>query len=195
MVTDRVTIGAAALTAVLRDPLYLAHVLVTLDQLVSERLEIALGTGYPLSTKNELDAVTTTYRERAGRVDEAVRFWKRHWSGDDRDFAGQVHGPLGPGAPVDAEPARWPRESGWPATASHAPSPGRAPVQHADRAAAGLPAVLRRVRGGLYGLARRVRRRGARHIVLRMGSFDHYERNVRAIADGVMPALHAMNLD
>lgn len=33
MVTDRVTIGTAALTAVLREPLALAHMIVTLDQL------------------------------------------------------------------------------------------------------------------------------------------------------------------
>ncbi|XVV06632.1 LLM class flavin-dependent oxidoreductase [Actinosynnema sp. CA-248983] len=258
MITNRVTIGTAALTAVLRDPLYLAHILVTLDQLAGDRLRIALGTGFPLPAKAELDAVTTTYSQRAGRVDEAVEFWKRHWRGEDGDFVGKhvdltglenQSPPTTPGGPKI-----WLASNGKPRAVARtgaqydgwlpvridpdeyavslrqirevAEAAGRDPqsvepslyitVNINDdpaEALAGLedytdrynnmPIEPLRAYQLYYGgsakdftsyLAEYVEA-GARHIVLRMGTFDHYERNVQAIAEGVMPALHAMNVD
>ncbi|WP_309113188.1 LLM class flavin-dependent oxidoreductase [Saccharothrix sp.] len=258
MITNRVTIGTAALTAVLRDPLYLAHILVTLDQLAGDRLRIALGTGFPLPAKAELDAVTTTYSQRAGRVDEAVEFWKRHWRGEDGDFVGKhvdltglenQSPPTTPGGPKI-----WLASNGKPRAVARtgaqydgwlpvridpdeyrvslrqirevAEAAGRDPLaiepslyitvninDDPAEALAGLedytdrynnmPIEPLRAYQLYYGgsakdftsyLAEYVEA-GARHIVLRMGTFDHYERNVRAIAEGVMPALHAMNVD
>jgi alkanesulfonate monooxygenase SsuD/methylene tetrahydromethanopterin reductase-like flavin-dependent oxidoreductase (luciferase family) len=258
MITNRVTIGTAALTAVLRDPLYLAHILVTLDQLAGDRLRIALGTGFPLPAKAELDAVTTTYSQRAGRVDEAVEFWKRHWRGQDGDFIGKhvdltglenQSPPTTPGGP-----RIWLASNGKPRAVARtgaqydgwlpvridpdeyrvslrrirevAEAAGRDPdaVEPAlyitvninddpADALAGLedytdrynnmPIEPLRAYQLYYGgsaedftsyLAEYVEA-GARHIVLRMGTFDHYEANVQAIAEGVMPALHAMNVD
>lgn len=89
MVTERVTIGTAALTAVLREPLALGHILVTLDQISGGRLKLGIGTGAPLPVQSEHDAVTMSYRERRERVDEAVKAWKTVWRDEEGDLAGR----------------------------------------------------------------------------------------------------------
>jgi alkanesulfonate monooxygenase SsuD/methylene tetrahydromethanopterin reductase-like flavin-dependent oxidoreductase (luciferase family) len=89
MVTDRVTIGTAALTAVLREPLALAHIIVTLDQISGGRLKLGIGTGAPLPVQSEYDAVTMSYQERVERVDEAVKAWKTVWREEDGNLAGK----------------------------------------------------------------------------------------------------------
>lgn len=89
MVTERISIGTASLTAVLRDPVASAHIIVTLDQISRGRLKLGIGTGAPLPVQEEYDAVTMTYRERRERVDEAVRAWKTVWRGEDGDLAGK----------------------------------------------------------------------------------------------------------
>lgn len=89
MVTERVTIGTAALTAVLREPLALAHIIVTLDQISGGRLKLGVGTGAPLPVQSEYDAVTMPYRERRERVDEAVKAWKTVWREEDGDLVGK----------------------------------------------------------------------------------------------------------
>ncbi len=89
LVTDRITIGTAALTAVLREPLTLAHTMATLDHLAPGRVKFAIGTGAPLPVQEEYDRITMPFRERRERVDEAVRLWKKAWRGEDGDLAGQ----------------------------------------------------------------------------------------------------------
>jgi len=86
--TERVSVGTAALIAIRREPVTLAHTIVTLDHISGGRLELAIGTGAPLPIKSESDAVTMKYAERAGRIDEAVVSWKRAWSGQDGDLKG-----------------------------------------------------------------------------------------------------------
>lgn len=108
MVTKNVTIGTAALTAVLREPKTLAHAMVTLDQLSGGRLKMGLGMGEPLPVNNESDQVTMSYTERIGRVDEAIAAFKAVWQGRDDDLKGQYYNlselrlqgpPMTPGGP------------------------------------------------------------------------------------------------
>ncbi|MBM9506428.1 LLM class flavin-dependent oxidoreductase [Actinacidiphila acididurans] len=108
MVTKNVTIGTAALTAVLREPKTLAHAMVTLDQLSGGRLKMGLGMGEPLPVNNESDQVTMSYTERIGRVDEAIAAFKAVWQGRDDDLKGAYYNlselrlqgpPMTPGGP------------------------------------------------------------------------------------------------
>jgi alkanesulfonate monooxygenase SsuD/methylene tetrahydromethanopterin reductase-like flavin-dependent oxidoreductase (luciferase family) len=91
MVTKQVTIGTAALTAVLREPKSLAHAITTLDQLANGRLVMGLGMGEPLPVNNESDAVTMTYTERITRVDEVIQAFKKVWRGEDGDLKGRYY--------------------------------------------------------------------------------------------------------
>jgi alkanesulfonate monooxygenase SsuD/methylene tetrahydromethanopterin reductase-like flavin-dependent oxidoreductase (luciferase family) len=258
MVTDRIVIGTAALTAVLREPLTLAHTIVTLDQISQGRLRLAIGTGAPLPVQAEYDRVTMSYRERAGRVDEAVKFFKRAWRNEEGDLVGeyadlsdlrlqspptQFGGPElwlasngKPGAvartgtlydgwmPILINPDEYARSLA--AIRETASAAGRDPDaistslyvtvninQDAAAAKAGLndythtynelPLSAMEPYQLYYGgsaadfaawLGEYVEA-GARHFILRIGSFDNYEEHVRAIADGVVPVLHAMDVD
>lgn len=87
--TNHITIGTAALIAVRREPVTLAHTISTLDHACDGRLCLAIGTGAPLPVKSELDAMTMTYAERAGRVDEAIALWKRGWSDAEGSLSGE----------------------------------------------------------------------------------------------------------
>jgi alkanesulfonate monooxygenase SsuD/methylene tetrahydromethanopterin reductase-like flavin-dependent oxidoreductase (luciferase family) len=91
MVTNDVTIGTAALTAVLREPKSLAHAITTLDQLSNGRLKMGLGMGEPLPVNNESDLVPMSYTERITRVDEMIRAFKTVWEGRDGDLKGQYY--------------------------------------------------------------------------------------------------------
>jgi alkanesulfonate monooxygenase SsuD/methylene tetrahydromethanopterin reductase-like flavin-dependent oxidoreductase (luciferase family) len=93
MITERVTIGTAAITAVSREPLSLAHTIVTLDQLSGGRLRLGIGTGAPLPVQSEYDAITMTYRERRERVDEMVTAWRTVWNNEDGDLVGKGRRP------------------------------------------------------------------------------------------------------
>lgn len=258
MVTEQITIGTAALTAVLREPLTLAHAIATLDQVSLGRLKLAIGTGQPLPVNDEEAAVTMSYSERAGRVDEAVKFWKRAWRNEDGELVGKYFDlselRLQMPPTQHGGPELWLASNGNPVavrrTANHydgwmpiqitpdeyrrslaaireaTSAAGRDPDaiaptlyttvninQDADEARAGLEDYTHRYnelplaamsRFQLYyggsekdfaGWLGEYVEAGARHIVLRLGSFDHYDRQVRAIADGVVPAVHAMKVD
>ncbi|WP_370943957.1 LLM class flavin-dependent oxidoreductase [Amycolatopsis sp. cg5] len=251
-VTEHVTVGTAALTAVLRDPILLAHTIVTLDQCSGGRLKLAIGTGNPLPVKAEYDAVTMRYDERAARVDEMIKFFKRAWRGEDGDYTGEYHDyqalrdqspPLQKGGPPiwlgsNGKPKAVARAGklydGWmpvlSTPAKYAESlkairdtaciTNRDPDEISTSvyvtvnlsnskqdAMAGLEDFTRRYNNlplapmsayQLYfgGSASAFTRwisdyadAGARHIVIRVGSFDHYDRQVRTLADEVVPAV------
>ncbi|MEU4767022.1 LLM class flavin-dependent oxidoreductase [Actinosynnema sp. NPDC023794] len=256
--TSRITVGTAALIASTREPVNLAHSLVTLDHAASGRLQLAIGTGSPLPVKSEDDAVPMSYNERAGRVDEAVTAWKQVWSGDDGELKSnywdlrglreqpppaQAGGPqmwLASGntpkavaragryydgwMPLVPDPADY--ETGWAAICKAAEEAGRAPdamtpsmfvtinlTSDADRARAELEDYTQRYYRLPLGTMSRIMpffggspedcvrwlgeyvRAGARHFVLRMGSFENGAEHLRLTAEHVLPALRALQID
>ncbi|MFI6347319.1 LLM class flavin-dependent oxidoreductase [Streptomyces sp. NPDC050560] len=93
-VTTRVTLGTAALTAALRQPLIGAHMAASLDHMARSRLILGLGAGFPLpETQEEFEAAGADFATRVGRLDETAALWRRAWdstrTGAPGDFAGR----------------------------------------------------------------------------------------------------------
>jgi alkanesulfonate monooxygenase SsuD/methylene tetrahydromethanopterin reductase-like flavin-dependent oxidoreductase (luciferase family) len=79
-VTERITIGTAALTAALRHPLIGANMLASLDHASGGRLRVGLGSGFPIpESVEEFAAVGLPFEARAARLDEIVRLWRETW--------------------------------------------------------------------------------------------------------------------
>ena len=79
-VTNRVRLGTAALTAALRQPLIGANMVASLDHASRGRLELALGSGFPIpETEQEFTAAGVPFGQRVGRADETVRLWRQAW--------------------------------------------------------------------------------------------------------------------
>jgi alkanesulfonate monooxygenase SsuD/methylene tetrahydromethanopterin reductase-like flavin-dependent oxidoreductase (luciferase family) len=82
--TSTVTLGTAALTATLRDPVLAAHAIATVDQLAEGRLVLGLGAGFPVpDTEAEFELVGVPFASRITRLVETVAFWRSLWSPDD----------------------------------------------------------------------------------------------------------------
>lgn len=79
-VTRTVSIGTAALTGALRQPLLAAHAIATLDQVAAGRTILGLGTGFPYpETEAEFKAAGARFDQRVGRLTEAVELWRALW--------------------------------------------------------------------------------------------------------------------
>jgi alkanesulfonate monooxygenase SsuD/methylene tetrahydromethanopterin reductase-like flavin-dependent oxidoreductase (luciferase family) len=79
-VTSRVTLGTAALTAALRQPVIGAGLVASLDRASAGRLVVALGSGFPMpDTELEFAAAGASYAQRVGRTDETARIWRQAW--------------------------------------------------------------------------------------------------------------------
>ncbi len=80
-VTDRVTLGTAALTAALRHPVIGANMVASLHHACAGRLELGLGSGFPIpETAEEFAAVGVEFDQRVGRLDEIVKLWRKAWA-------------------------------------------------------------------------------------------------------------------
>lgn len=93
-VTHEITLGTAALTATLRHPVIGANLVSSLHHAAGGRLELALGSGFPVpETQREFAAVDVPYEQRVGRLDETVRLWRTAWaasqSGAPNQFTGR----------------------------------------------------------------------------------------------------------
>ena len=109
-----VSIGTAALTGSLRNPILAAHAIATLDQVAEGRLILGLGAGFPYpETEAEFGVAGARFDQRVGRLLEGVQVWRALWD-PERDvfeplsFAGKytnVEGlegltlPVRPGGP------------------------------------------------------------------------------------------------
>jgi alkanesulfonate monooxygenase SsuD/methylene tetrahydromethanopterin reductase-like flavin-dependent oxidoreductase (luciferase family) len=257
-VTRRVTIGTAALIAVLREPLMLAQTIATLDQVSGGRVRLGIGTGSPLPIRSEMAAVRVPYSERAGRVDEAVTLFRRAWNGGDGALRGKYWDLEGlrrqPPPAQPGGPAFWLASNGSPrvvariagcydgwmpllpdagqyarawssirdAVSAAGRDPGvvtpslfatinvnsdaaraRADLDYYSRRYYGLPLMKMSELQPYFGgperecaewLAGYVRA-GARHIVLRIGSFDEYGKQLHATAETVLPMLRSLTTD
>jgi alkanesulfonate monooxygenase SsuD/methylene tetrahydromethanopterin reductase-like flavin-dependent oxidoreductase (luciferase family) len=79
-VTERITLGTAAFTAALRHPLIGANLIVSLQHAAASRLEVGLGSGFPIpESADEFAAVGVPFEARAARLDEIVRLWRTAW--------------------------------------------------------------------------------------------------------------------
>jgi alkanesulfonate monooxygenase SsuD/methylene tetrahydromethanopterin reductase-like flavin-dependent oxidoreductase (luciferase family) len=97
-VTERVTLGTAAMIAPLRHPLLAAAQAATVDQLSAGRLILGLGAGAPLpESRREFDSVGMPFAGRSARLDDSVALWRRTWDGHG-EFADALP-PARPGGP------------------------------------------------------------------------------------------------
>ncbi len=83
--TRRIALGTSVLNAPYYNPVVLARQLTTLDVLSGGRLRVGLGLGW---SKDELDAVGVSMKERGRRTDEFVRVLKAIWTTDPVEFQG-----------------------------------------------------------------------------------------------------------
>lgn len=89
-VTKRVTLGTAALTATLRNPLIGANMLTSLDHASGSRLAIGLGAGFPIpESADEFAAVGVPFADRVRRLDETTQLWRVIWGGHQTSFNGR----------------------------------------------------------------------------------------------------------
>jgi alkanesulfonate monooxygenase SsuD/methylene tetrahydromethanopterin reductase-like flavin-dependent oxidoreductase (luciferase family) len=89
-VTSRITLGTAALTAALRQPVIGANLVAGLDHATGGRLVLGLGAGFPIpDSAAEFGAVGVPFEQRVGRLDETVRVWRQAWTGGQAAFRGR----------------------------------------------------------------------------------------------------------
>lgn len=82
-VTERVTLGTAALLPVLRRPVQAAQTLASIDQLSGGRLTVAVGAGFPGRFGRPLyDLSEVPWGRRFARLDETVALWRQLWTSD-----------------------------------------------------------------------------------------------------------------
>jgi alkanesulfonate monooxygenase SsuD/methylene tetrahydromethanopterin reductase-like flavin-dependent oxidoreductase (luciferase family) len=90
-VTDRITLGTAALQPVLRRPVQTAQVLASIDQLSQGRLAVAVGAGFPGLSQAEYAASEVPWTRRFARLDDTVALWRQLWNTKDpSSFHGAV---------------------------------------------------------------------------------------------------------
>ncbi|WP_155926112.1 LLM class flavin-dependent oxidoreductase [Mycolicibacterium sp. CBMA 234] len=90
-VTDRITLGTAALQPVLRRPVQTAQVLASIDRLSGGRLEVAVGAGFPGVSEVEYGASEVPWPRRFARLDDTVALWRQLWNAKEpSSFHGTV---------------------------------------------------------------------------------------------------------
>ncbi|MGI8336855.1 LLM class flavin-dependent oxidoreductase [Actinomadura scrupuli] len=92
-VTERVTLGTAALLPVLRRPVQAAQALASIDLLSGGRLVVAVGAGFPGRFGRPLhDLSEVPWSGRFARLDETVELWRRLWSSQGpTSFHGRIY--------------------------------------------------------------------------------------------------------
>jgi alkanesulfonate monooxygenase SsuD/methylene tetrahydromethanopterin reductase-like flavin-dependent oxidoreductase (luciferase family) len=90
-VTERATLGTAALMPAFRQPLGAAASLASIDALSGGRLVVAVGAGFPGLSKDELALVGVPYRRRFRWLDDVVALWRTVWLAEPPSaFGGDV---------------------------------------------------------------------------------------------------------
>jgi alkanesulfonate monooxygenase SsuD/methylene tetrahydromethanopterin reductase-like flavin-dependent oxidoreductase (luciferase family) len=91
-VTERVTLGTAALMPVLRRPVQTAQALASIDLLSGGRLTVAVGAGFPGRLGQPMYALSQVpWERRFARLDDTVALWRQLWTADG---PGAFHGEL-----------------------------------------------------------------------------------------------------
>lgn len=91
-VTDRLTLGTAALMPVLRRPVQAAQTLASIDLLSGGRLVVAVGAGFPGRLGRPLhDLSEVPWSGRFTRLDETVALWRQLWASEGpTSFHGEI---------------------------------------------------------------------------------------------------------
>lgn len=84
-ITQRVSLGTSILILPLRNPLQVAQVAATVDQLSKGRLILGVGVG---SAEPEYRALGVSWNERGAITDEALKVLKHVWTADAPEFQG-----------------------------------------------------------------------------------------------------------
>ena len=90
--TKRVKLGTAVLLPALRNPVILAHMVATLDQVSQGR--VILGVGIATDVPNiraEFRAASVPFEKRVGTLMEGMRLCKALWAGKPVDWDGRWH--------------------------------------------------------------------------------------------------------
>ncbi|OUC99740.1 LLM class flavin-dependent oxidoreductase [Streptosporangium minutum] len=88
-VTERVTLGTAALLPAFRRPVTAAQELASIDHLSAGRLVVTVGAGFPGRSEAEYAVSEVPWERRFGRLDDTVALWRALWAGE-RAFHGKV---------------------------------------------------------------------------------------------------------
>ena len=87
--THRVQLGTAVLLPALRNPVILAHVVATLDQVSAGRLILGVGIGLNVpSVHAEFQAAGVPFERRVGRMLEGLRLCRALWTGQSVNWDG-----------------------------------------------------------------------------------------------------------
>jgi probable F420-dependent oxidoreductase len=90
--TKKIKIGTVPLIIGLRNPLLLAHSLATLDVISSGRILLGVSAGPQYKfAEQEFEACGVPFRERAGRLDEAIEIMRRLWSEESLSYEGKYY--------------------------------------------------------------------------------------------------------
>ncbi|MER5420734.1 LLM class flavin-dependent oxidoreductase [Streptosporangium roseum] len=87
--TERVTLGTAALLPAFRRPVMAAQELASIDHLSAGRLVVTVGAGFPGRSEVEYAVSEVPWERRFGRLDDTVALWRALWAGE-RAFHGKV---------------------------------------------------------------------------------------------------------
>ena len=88
--TTELEIGTAVLLPALRNPVVLAHLIATVDQISAGRLILGVGIAADVPTiRSEFEAAGVPWEKRADRMMEGLRLCKALWSGQKVDWDGR----------------------------------------------------------------------------------------------------------
>ncbi|RDI64112.1 LLM class flavin-dependent oxidoreductase [Nocardia pseudobrasiliensis] len=89
-VTERITLGTAVLLPAYRNPVQAALTIASLDALSRGRLILGVGGGFPGISEPEFETSGVAFKTRFSHMDDAVRLWRRLWSGNTEPFEGRI---------------------------------------------------------------------------------------------------------
>jgi len=89
--TDAVELGTGIYIPTLRDPVHVAHLTATVDQLSGGRLNLGIGVGIGPDVEAEYANLGVPYTERGPRMDELLEIVTGLWSGEPIDYDGRFY--------------------------------------------------------------------------------------------------------
>ena len=84
--TERITLGVSVLVVPYRDPVFTAKFLASVDVLSRGRVVLGVGIGW---LKQEFDALSASYDDRAAVTDEYLRVLRNLWETETSSFEGR----------------------------------------------------------------------------------------------------------